>query len=212
MQIEIGKYYENKTWRFLVPCLKGHGDIFVMKFNGVFKLAFGIHDTIVDDSKISIGRNMYILCDKLTNSRQFDDFLEWIKYQEYYVADYCPDSEILNSRKHMIVIQVPERFNDAYDHFLKGDYSQMYLDSELKLLFSNKTRKKEYDILSRNPKIMNDFAKKVNDEFGTPNAVTVSDLKFAELELPLKKSEEIFNCYKDSDTIYFNEKIDKKWQ
>jgi len=210
MHIEIGKYYVNKTCRFLLPCLRGHGDIFVRKFNPIFKLAVGIYDTLVDNSKISNGRNIYILCDKLTNPKEFNDFLEWVKYQECYVTNYCPDSEILNSRKHMIVILVPEIFNDAYDHFIQGNYSLMYLDEELKLLFSNTLRKKEYDVLSRNPKLIEDFVKEVNLEF--KSEVNSKDFKNAELELPLKKTEEIFNYKKENDTVYFNEKIDKLWK
>lgn len=210
MHIEIGKYYVNKTWRFLLPCLRGHGDIFVSKFNPVFKLAVAIHDTLLDDSKKAEGRSIYILCDKLTNKIAFDDFLDWIKYQDYYIGDYCPDSEILKSRKHVIIIKIPEVYNDAYDHFLKSNFSLMYLDEELKLLFSNPGKKKEYDILSREPKIIEEFVKEVNKEFGS-NAI-VDDFKNAELELPLRKTEEIFNCCRDSDTVFFNEKLDKIWK
>jgi hypothetical protein len=210
MHIEIGKYYVNKTWRFLLPCLRGHGDIFVSKFNPVFKLAVAIHDTLLDDSKKAEGRSIYILCDKLANKIAFDDFLDWIKYQDYYIGDYCPDSEILKSRKHVIIIKIPEVYNDAYDHFLKSNFSLMYLDEELKLLFSNPGKKKEYDILSREPKIIEDFVKEVNKEFGS-NAI-VDDFKNAELELPLRKTEEIFNCCRDGDTVFFNEKLDKIWK
>ena len=210
MQIEIGKYYVNKTWRFLLPCLRGHGDIFVSKFNPVFKLAVGIHDTLLDNSKKSDGRSIYILCDKLGNRPAFDEFLDWIKYQDYYIADYCPDSEILKSRKHVIVIAIPKVYNDAYDNFLQGNYSLMYLEQDLKLLFSSSTKQKEYDILSRNPKIIEEFTKVVNKEFKT-NAV-IDDFKNAELELPLKKTEEIFNCLQDSDTVFFNEELDKIWK
>lgn len=208
MDIQIGDCYVNKTWRFLLPCLRGHGDIFVRKFNPVFKLAVGIHDMFVDGSPIMNGRSIFLLCDKLTHQKDFNDFLEWVRCQSYYIADYCPDSEILKSRKHVIVIAVPERFNDAYDHFLKSSYSTMYLDDEIKLLFSGDVRKQEYDILMRNPKIVDDFVKRVNIEFGT--TATPADFKMAELEFPLVKSEEIFN-YKQGDTIYFNEKIDKVW-
>ena len=210
MQIEIGKYYVNKTWRFLLPCLRGHGDIFVSKFNPVFKLAVGIHDTLLDNSKKSDGRSIYILCDKFTNRIAFDEFLDWIKYQDSYIGDYCPDSEILKSRKHVIVISIPEVYNDAYDNFLQGNYSLMYLEQDLKLLFSSSTKQKEYDILSRNPKIIEEFTKVVNKEFKT-NAV-IDDFKNAELELPLKKTEEIFNCLQDSDTVFFNEELDKIWK
>lgn len=210
MHIEIGKYYVNKTWRFLLPCLRGHGDIFVSKFNPVFKLAVGIHDTLLDNSKKAEGRSIYILCDKFADRIAFDEFLEWVKYQDAYIADYCPDSEILKSRKHVIIIKIPEVYNDAYDHFLQGNYSLMYLEQEIKLLFSNSTRQKEHDILSRNPKIIDDFVKEVNNEFKTN--VKSHDFKNSELELPLKKTEEIFNCCKDTDSVFFNEKKDKVWQ
>ena len=185
-----------------MPCLRGHGDIFVSKFNPVFKLAVAIHDTLLDDSKKAEGRSIYILCDKFANRIAFDEFLDWIKYQDAYIADYCPDSEILKSRKHVIVIAIPEVYNDAYDNFLQGNYSLMYLEQDLKSLFSSSTKQKEYDILSRNPKIIEEFTKVVNKEFKT-NAV-IDDFKNVELELPLKKTEEIFNCCKDSDTIFFN--------
>lgn len=210
MHIEIGKYYVNKTWRFLLPCLRGHGDTFVRKFNPIFKLAVGIHDTLVDGAEISKGRSIYILCDKLTQERLFKEFIEWIRCQEYFVADYCPDSEILSSRKHMVIINVPRMFNDAYDNFLLGNYSIMYLDSELKALFSSPDRKKELNILTRNPAIVSDFVKQVNEEFQT--SVTEKDFKMSELELPLKKKEEIFNCKKNNQNVFFNETQDKVWE
>lgn len=209
MLIQIGECYVNKTWRFLLPCLRGHGDIFVRKFNPVFKLAVGIHDMLLDGSPMMNGRSIFMLCDKLTNPKDFNDFLEWIKCQSYYVGDYCPDSEVLKSRKHMIIIKVPEKFNDAYDNFLQGNYSIMYLENEIGLLFSSSTRKNEHDILKRSSKIAEEYVKKVNSEFKT--SAEVSDFKMAELEFPLIKSEEIFN-HKASDTIYFNEKIDKVWK
>lgn len=210
MHIEIGKYYVNKTWRFLLPCLRGHGDVFVNKFNPVFKLAVGIYDTLVDGSKFSKGRNIYILCDKFTQEKLYNDFIEWIRLQDYYVQDYCPDSEIIGSRKQMVIINVPEMFNDAYDHFLEGNYSIMYLDSELKALFSNVERKKEFDILARNFTIAPDFVKQVNEEFKT--TTTIEDYKMSELEFPLKKTEEIFNSKKNNENIFFNIIEDKIWE
>lgn len=215
MEIKIGEIYMNKTWRFLLPCLRGHGDTFVRKFNPLFKLAVGIHDTLTNGAKISEGRSIYIMCDKITQGKYFEEFLEWIKFQEYYVADYCPDSEILTSRKHMFIIKIPEIFNDAYDNFLQGNYSMMYLDSEVNLLFSSSTKKKEYNILKRDSSIIEEYVAEVNKEFKlTGNDVpTAEDFKYAELEFPLKKVEEIFN-YDEAkeDGVFFNEKLDKKWE
>jgi hypothetical protein len=107
MIIEKGNFYVNKTWRFLMPCLRGHGEEFVTKFNLVYKLAVGIHDTLLDDSKLSNSDNIYILCDKSINQHRFDEFLEYIRNQIYYVVDYCPESEILESTQIMIVLNIP---------------------------------------------------------------------------------------------------------
>lgn len=210
MEINIGKHYANKTWRFLLPCLRGHGDTFVMKFNPVFKLAVGIHDTLLDNSEYSDSRNIYILCDTLTNESQYKEFIEYVKTQSYYVTEYCPDSELTESRKNMLVIKVPEIFNDAYDNFLQGNYSLMYLEKELSILFGAEAKKKEFNILSRNPKIIENFVKEVNQEFNTK--VTEKDFINSELEMPLKKSEEIFNCSKNYLNVYFNPKTNKKWE
>lgn len=214
MDIKIGQCYINKTHRFLLPSLRAYGDVFVRKFIPVFKLAIGIHDNLVNGTDISKGRNIYILCDKLTNEKSFWDFLEWIKYQDYYVADYCPDSEILSSRKHMIVVKVPEVFNDAYDHFLQGNYSLMYLENEIKLMFSNPERKLEYEILTRSKERLLPYSIIVNEEFDFNKPGNIKQLPEdfinSELELPLKRHEEIFNC-EPNDSVFFNEKIDKKW-
>ena len=209
MDIKIGKYYVNKTWRFLLPCLRGHGDIFVRKFNPLFKLAVGVHDTLLDGSEISDSRNIYIMIDKMVQQKCFFEFLDWIKYQDYYVADYCPDADIKKSRKHIIVITVPKGFETAYDNFLQGKYSQMYTEDQVNLLFSNPDRKKEYDILSKNKSALDGFIKTINTEFDV-NA-NPKDFQNSEYELPLRKSEEIFNCCSNYHSVYFGGEIVKIW-
>ena len=130
MQIEIGKRYDNKTWRFLFPCLRGHGDIFASKINPLYKLAVGVYDyTLKDQTKFN-GRNIFILLDMYSQNKLCTDFIEFVKYQSYYVTHYCPDSDFGNSRKMMIVISIPERFEPAYDAFIRGKYSEMYNEEE----------------------------------------------------------------------------------
>lgn len=209
MNIEIGQFYTNKTWRFLLPCLRGHGETFVKKFNPVFKLAVGIHDTLIDNTKESNGRNIYILCDISYQPKVFEEFIHWIKYQDYYVTDYCPDSNFQTSRKRMIVVRVPDKFKMAYDNFLKGNYSKMYEKDDLNSLFSIPAREKEFKILTLDASYHNDFIKILNEEFSTN--FTISDLEgdFEELELPLKRCEEMFNC-QENKRIFFSEDFDKK--
>lgn len=209
MEIKIGEYYVNKTWRFLMPCLRGHGDEFVKRFNPLFKLGVGIFDSFAQGNPWTKGRNIYILFDKYYLPRQFNDFLEWIKQQSYYRFDYCPEADIISSRKHMVVLHIPEVFNDAYDHFLQGSYSTMYLDSEIGILFSNSERQQEKKILTRDSSILDDYVKKVNDRFGT-NA-TNSDFQISEYEFPLQKDEEIFNCI-GSENIFFDVDKDLTWK
>lgn len=209
MDIEIGKYYDNKTWKYLLPCLRGHGDTFVSKYNPVFKLAVGIHDTLVDGSPMFKDlRVIFLMCDKKHQERKFEEFLNWISYQDYYKTDYCPSAD-LASRKHVIVLTIPEEYIDAYDYFLQGKYSLMYTQKQIDFLFSNPTRKNEKDILMRNSNVFIPFMEKVREEFGiNPNP---KDFISSEYELPLKRNEEIFNCV-DNQRVYFNEELDKVWQ
>jgi hypothetical protein len=223
MDIKIGKQYVNKTWRFLVPCLRGHGTTFVNKFNPLFKLAVGIHDTYLDGSTISNGRNIYILIDKKYKPNEYEKFMDYIKYQDYFKGEYCPDSEVVSSRKHIVIIEVPKQFNNAYDNFLQGKYSKMYSDDELKILYASilakksltddqKAKMRDYEILSKTGTDgLNTFLKSVNEEFDVivnPSDFTTPE---TEWELPLKKKEEIFN-YPNGKGVFFNEKLDKVWQ
>ena len=198
MKIEFGKALDNKTWRFLIPCLRGYGDTFINKFNNeIFKLAYGINDTILEGSKILEGkRPIYTMIDTAVLPRQFFNFMEWVKYQPYYITDYSAD-DMGNSRLHMLVLEVPEEFQVAYDKFCIGLYSEMYTKEQLHDLFKDKTNTEQYNILSRNPKYSDIFLKRVEDEFsvrmkGLDKEIFIST---AEYEFPysLDSEHEIFN-------------------
>lgn len=202
MEIQVGKNYVNKTWRFLLPCLRGHGDIFIKKFNPVFKFAVGIHDTLLDGNPLSDTKNIYLLCDKLYQPRYYEEFLNWVRNQPFYVHDYCPDADITKSRKHIIGITIPERFSNAYDMFLEGKYSQMYTTEEINVLFANSERVKERDVLLKSVSLHDEFIKSVNLEFNTD--ISIEDIihNDIELELPPKLSQEVFH-YKAGERVFF---------
>lgn len=206
MKIEIGERYVNKTWRFLMPTLKGFGDTFIMKFNPVFKLAVGIHDTLLDGSVFSDGRNIYILCDKLVQEKAYNDFYNWVKFEPYFRTDYCPESNITKSRKHMIVLEIPEIFHGAYDKFVKSEYSNMYSKEHIQILFSSSERKADFDILMKSGNAYDNLIRNANKEFGT--TVTSFNEYPEHLELPLKASEEVFNC-EVGQNVYFTKEISK---
>ena len=53
MEIEIGKFYVNKTWKYLLPCMKDYGSTFTAKMSSVFKLGFGIGDSLLENKEIT---------------------------------------------------------------------------------------------------------------------------------------------------------------
>lgn len=208
MKIEIGKYYVNKTWKYLVPCFKAYDEKFIKFYSNVFKLAIGVHDTLLDYSIIDNKRCVFFMFDTKINNKFFEEFLNYLKYQEYYITDYCPESEIINSRKHMIVLQVPEKYNNAYDMFLQGKYSLMYTQKDIDLLFDITNKINEINVLTKKSTAKKIFIDNINKEFNT----TINDVQNTELDLPLKICEEIFNCCKETKQVFFNDKIEKTWQ
>lgn len=190
MQIELGKIYVNKTYKYLLPCLKLHGPTFVVKLNSVFNLAFGIHDCLLDGTPFEQQRLIYILSDKLYQPAKFQNFLNYLKHQEYYVTDYAYD-DIERGRKHMVVIKFPESHSDVYDKFNEGKYSKMYCKDELEQFFPKDSEAKK--VLTKSLSMRDIFIKKVNDSFGT--LLTYNDLKIegTEYDFPPEKQKEFFN-------------------
>lgn len=219
MKIKYGELYVNKTWRFLAPSLKYYGEEFIQKFNTMMKLAVGIHDTYLDGSEVSEDFNIYILVDKLQKHKEFTRFINYVKDKDYYVDSYSCD-EIVNPRKIMIILRIPDEVNNAYYHFLKGKYSIMYTKEQLSQIFNtvvaktttNQNSYLDYEILSKTgTNSRQKFIRTIKEEFGNYTEIPTSALKDLEWELPLKKEEEIFN-YSPNTTIFFNEKIDKTWR
>lgn len=196
MKIEFGKAYINKTWKFLVPVLRGYGDIFISKFNEqLFKLAYGINDKALEGAAIiQDKRPIFILCDKAVIPHKFNQFMDWIRYQPYYVTDYQTDTNI-NSRTHMLVLDIPEEYHRAYDKFCVGLYSEMFTEEQLNFLFKDKNSE-QYKILSRDYKYGESFIEKIKKQFSVSfNVKEKRDfLNVAEYELPyyLEDSEEVF--------------------
>lgn len=189
MQIIIGTYYVNKTWKYLVPCLSDYGSTFKAKYNSLFKLATGVHDCIFDGTKYENGRYVYILIDKLYRPAVTQNILQWMTYQSCYVTSYAFD-DLVKGRKHMLVLSIPELYNDSYDSFIKGSYSQMYSDNQIDILFPDPTNEVRA-VLKRTKNAYSSFITKVNSSFDSN--ITKKDLIGAELDFPLEKGKEFFN-------------------
>lgn len=189
MQIEIGKYYVNKTWKYLLPCLRTYGPTFIAKYNSLFKLAVGVHDGLMDGTEFENKKVIYVLIDKKYRPKIALNVMQWFRYQSFVLTDYAFD-DLEEGRKHMFVIEVPEKYHDAYDEFIKGNYSRMYSDKDIEELFPNPTSD-ERSVLKRTDIAYTKFIKKVKMNFGTD--VNKSDLVGAELDFPIEKTKEVFN-------------------
>jgi len=208
MQIQSGKLYENKTWRYLYPSLKYYGEELMSKLASFFKLAVGVNDYNMKGT----GNCIYILIDtniaiasdseRLAYKKRFNQFLDWVSYKYYYVTDY-----IYDSNKHMVVLKLPVQHSTSYLSFIKGRYSEMYNSKELNTYFryisisnkdieerQNEKMRTTRNVLTKNIEYVPIFVDIVNKRFNTE--VGVKDFKDAELDFPPTKSEEIFN-YKE---------------
>lgn len=188
MQIEIGRHYINKTWKYLRPCLKQYGSVFEAKYGSVFNLAVGIHDCLLDGTEYENQHLIYLLFDRKNNVKAYQSFMNWIVNQHYYVLDYSFD-DTLEGRKQMVVLKIPVFFEEAYEAFKKGAYSQMYSSEQIAYFFKDK--EDIIDILNRTSKAKENFKKKIFTSFGT--TISETDLIGAELDFPVEKKKEFFN-------------------
>ena len=195
MQIELGKLYQNRTLKYLVPALNYYGETLKAKLNMVFKLSFGIHDTLIEGTHLEGQKNIYILIDKEVRPDLYFNFMGWIKNQEYYVTDYCFD-DLHNGRRQILVLAFPPALEDAYDKFIKGQYSYMYTKEELIQYFTLKPE--PLQILQRTQVgkyIFKGLIKKVFD-------VTLEEIDFRnerfEYDIPPSNEEEFFNYKREA--------------
>lgn len=213
MQLQSGKLYENRTWKYLYPCLNAYGKTLKNYLNSFFKLGVGIKDCNIDSIE---ERSLYILIDAKISSphiipaeyrERLEKFLEWVRYQPFYKTDYVYEG-IRNSEKHMLVIKFPSVYYKAYDKFLLGEYSKMFTSQEIETLFSfstlkdkkietlvNSRKKDTRNILTKHANNRGIFLKKLNEEFNTD--LTLEDIEEHELDFPPVEEEETFNFKKD---------------
>lgn len=197
MQIQLGTIYVNKTLKYLVPCLKLYGDTFVTKLNSVFNLAFGIHDCVLDGTEYEGQKLIYILSDKLNQPARFQNFLNYVKHQSYYVMDYAFD-DMERGRQHMLVVKFPESHFEVYDKFIDGKYSKMYTQDEIATFFNRESEAR--DVITRASKMKPVLVEKIYNSFNT--RITERDITIhgMEFDFPPEQQKEYFN-YKNLEGV-----------
>lgn len=190
MDIQIGKLVQNRTLEYLFPSIRMYGDTFIGKFNLVFKLAYGIHDTLLDGTPFENQRKLCILLDRKYRPSDYENFMRWLRLQEYYITDYSLDDTVIG-RQQMVLIEYLEQYAHVYDNFLSSQYSKMYTKDEIELLFKIEGHGKS--VLNRSPEVLSDFITRVNSTYGTN--LTKKDFQGEDVEydFPWVKNQEFFN-------------------
>ena len=196
MEIKFRRRIENKTSRYLSPCLLyGYGKTLILKVRELFILSWGLGDTLINSNPVYDFTNrhpIFFLIDTAVNKRKAEDFLHWIKYQEYFLYSYPADT---SGRSHMVILDFPEKYSNAYDKFLEGKYSEMFTKEDICSIFSSES--KEFKVLMKDRVLLSSFVNEVKKVFCINN-LNGEDFKDAEMELPytVNKKEEFFN-YQD---------------
>lgn len=196
MKIEIGNgIFENKSKKYLAPCLKHYGQVFVDRINGVYKVAIGIGDLVLSKIGTTYEQHIFILLDTTNNistnpeagRRIFENFLSWIREHDSYEDDY-PFDNLLSGKLHMVVIKLPKDCYNKLFKFRKSQFSKMYTHEEIEEFFSNSPEVQK--VLKKDQNYKQDFVDKINEEY---NATLQTYDWEGELDFPIDKKEEVFS-------------------
>lgn len=151
----------NRTFTYLLPCLREYGEEFLTMYASVLKLAIGLKDVAIGDQ---YQQHLFILIDSRIYKKKFLPFLYWIREQEYYQDDYV-FGDIKISPCHMIVIKIPANHVESIIKFSQGKYSEMYSQLKIEELFFKYPEVQK--ILTKDRVYRIKFVRNLNKEFNT---------------------------------------------
>ena len=186
MNLQLNTHYSNKTWRFLFPCLRAHGEEFMEKIATISIMAVGVGCGQLDESP-----NLYILYNKEFKQEALYSLLAYLHKEGLLVESFSYDKDIRDGLQTMLVVKLPEEFHEAYQHFINGYYSQMFSIEQIEELFAYKLWFPETSILGKEDESGKKFLQKVNEEYGS--TVKFGDIQHWEYESPIVLKEEVFN-------------------
>lgn len=208
MEIQKNTLIRNKTYTYLLPCLKYYEDEDYKRIiNSFYILSVGLND-INQYVKKNCIHILYNLSPKLSYNEhkeynmQFSQFLDWVRIKGYFIDDYLFNCN--NNQAHMVVIKVPNEHNSTYEEFLAGKYSKMYNNYYIYKYFNNikissnpilenninHRLENTRNVLLKHSKGKEAFVHAVNTHFDTDMQINEFN---GELDYPLKLEEEIFN-------------------
>ena len=186
MIIEKGKFYHNKTSKYIAIIFKEYGKELINRLNKLMKLAIGINDKALPD-KLKFNNHLFILVDTQANTDYFIESIEWLRENNYLTFDY-PFDDIEEGYMHMLVIEIPKRYKHSLQQFIYGNYSKMYTENQLKELFLPDDSR--LGVLRREYSAIEKFLKEVEHKYDTKVRPVEWD---GEADYPLFSDEEYFN-------------------
>lgn len=181
MNIVTGKFFINKTRKFLLPCLGDYGDKMKKAIDQMNKLAVGTGDINIIDSIES--DNIFILVD--LRQAPTTSILQWMRKQPFFVKDY-PFDDILTGYQQMIVVKIPDDYVQSKIEFNHGNYSRMYTKKQIDSIFGNTYM----DILVKDENTLKNFVDTINHMY---ESNIQYELWEGEVDFPPKMEEEVFN-------------------
>lgn len=157
--------HQNKTLEYLAPILKTFSPEFQrlkseLRYAGIY-----IGDCLCD---INDGHYLFMVIN-VSRSNQFNKdinlTIQKLKETKYYVHDY-PLGEIYYGKLHVIVFEIEEEFQQAYQEFSNFTknritrYSRMYSKEQKRKLFNPSS--KQYKVLVKNNDYKIEFEQELN--------------------------------------------------
>lgn len=186
--------FQNKTVKYLFPCLIEYGEEFVKSLNYFTKVFVGIGDLKHIDFNIE-NPQIYILFEIEDYSFiPFFQFLKELKQKKYYVDDYPFKADIRDTKYFVVVLTIPEKHRDTYYNFKKGNYSQMYSEEDIDRLYAGKECL-ETRVLRKDTTLYVHLVNRIKEEYAT--TVSLEDMgNINEYELPPDMELEVLNSKK----------------
>ena len=162
-----------------------------------------VHSKIYKKEKLEpclfllIDRNGEWLEDKkrylsIKSSRQtFNRNLKVMRKDPHYITDYS--WSYLNNR-HVVAFHIPKKYYNAFNSFVKGEYSKMYSEQDLEVL-KMKSNRVTMSIVTKDRSLIPFFEKGLNDYYRS--SIELPDDFDGELSLPFIPDREIFNWHRD---------------
>jgi hypothetical protein len=201
MEIKKDSLIINKTRKYLYPIINYYGDKFVGIMNSLNKAGIGIGDMILERSGITHERHLFILINlKKTylSGVNFPEVLNLLREHHSYEDDYRYD---LTGKYHMIVIKIPDKYISSFENFKQSQFSKMFSEEEIDLLFKNKIKNDDYQkqindiksILKKDVEYQKEFRKLISQKFKMKLEEIHPDALTGELDFNIKNKEEKFN-------------------